>query len=616
MSFPAQVIRFGPFQLDLRAAELQHNGTKIKLPEQPFQILAELVEHPGEVVTREELRQRLWRSDTFVDFEHGLNTAVKRLREALGDSAEKPRYIETLPRHGYRLMVPVEKAEPAASVTSKASVRRRSLRLAVSVLIIAAVAGGVVWQSRLRERLRPVKIESLAVLPLENLSGNPEEEYFADGMTEALLIELSKIGLLKVISRTSVMQYKGAKKSVREIARELGVAGVVEGSVLRSGNRVRITAQLIDAREDRYLWADSYDRDLRDVLALHSEVARTIADRVRVVITPEERQRLTEARRVNPEAYQAYLKGRHYWSLRSLENLRKGMDQFQQAIALDPGYAPAYAGLADSYIILSSFARMPGDEGARQARAAAQQALALDQNLAEAHTSLADILAFSEWDWVGAEKEFRRALELNPSYATGHQWYAEMLMAVGRSQESLAEVRKARELDPLSPAVNAIVGWMLYVDRQYDAAIQQEQKVLEMYPDFPLGHFMLGQACWGGGRTTEAIVAFQKAYQLEEDAPLYLAYLAHAYAQSGRRADAFRLRQELRRREKVGYVSPQVLATFALGFQEKERALTFLEKLYEKRGGFADEQLRKPLYDPIRADPRFQDLLRRMNIPQ
>ncbi|MBZ5612686.1 MAG: winged helix-turn-helix domain-containing protein, partial [Acidobacteriia bacterium] len=311
----------------------------------------ELVEHPGEVVTREELRQRLWRSDTFVDFEHGLNTAVKRLRELLGDSAENPRYIETLPRHGYRLMVPVEKQEPAASATSKASLGRRSLWLAVTAVIIVAFAAAMVSRSRLLERFRPVKIESLAVLPLENLSGNPEEEYFADGMTEALITELGKVHALRVISRQSVMHYKGTNKTVPQIARELHVDAVVEGSAMRTANKVRITTQLVQASSERHLWSESYERDLSDAITLQREIGQAIAREIRITLSPREQQSLAHARPVSTEAYEAYLKGRYYNDRASVEDMRKAREWFQRAIEKDPQYAPAYAWLGWTYTL-------------------------------------------------------------------------------------------------------------------------------------------------------------------------------------------------------------------------------------------------------------------------
>jgi TolB-like protein/DNA-binding winged helix-turn-helix (wHTH) protein len=352
MSLPAQNVRFGPFQLDLRAAELRRDGTKIKLPEQPFQILAELVEHPGEVVTREELRQRLWRSDTFVDFEHGLNTAVKRLREALGDSAESPRYIETLPRHGYRLMVPVERAEPVTPTFA----RRWKVVAVVSALLVLATAAALVWKFGIREHFHPVRIESLAVLPLESLSGNSDEEHFADGMTEALITELGKVHAVRVISRQSVMHYKGTNKTVPQIAKELNVDAVVEGSAMRAAGRVRITIQLVQANQERHLWSESYERKLSDVIALQREVSRAIVGEIQGKLASRERAYVINAPAVNPEAYEDYLRGRYHYEHRGRyfdEHRPLGLDQaisyFQQAIAKDPSYAPAYAWLARCY---------------------------------------------------------------------------------------------------------------------------------------------------------------------------------------------------------------------------------------------------------------------------
>ena len=330
----AHTVRFGPFQLDLRAAELHHNGSRTKLPEQPFQVLVALLEHPSEVVTREELRQRLWGSDTFVDFEQGLNTAVKRLRE-LGDSAEKPQYIETVPRHGYRLMVAVEKPEATSTAIRKSHVRRRSIWLMVSALLVVVAVAGIIWRQQLLERFRPVKIESLAVLPLANLSGNPEEEYFADGMTEALITDLGKVHALRVISRQSVMQYKGTNKPVSQIARELHVDAVVEGSAMRAGDKVRITAQLVLANPERHLWSESYQRDLRDVLALQGDVARAIVSEIKIKVTPQEHARLASRRPVNPEALDAYLKGTY--SMNRLE----GESGMLPALAISAGPLPA-----------------------------------------------------------------------------------------------------------------------------------------------------------------------------------------------------------------------------------------------------------------------------------
>ncbi len=417
MSLPAHTVRFGPFELDLRAAELHHNGTKSKLPEQLFQIVIALTERPGEVVTREELRQRLWGSDTFVDFEHGLNTAIKRLRETLGDSAENPRYIETLPRHGYRLMVPVERLDATLSAGADVSARRRKVGLAALAVVVLAVVAGLVWRQQLLERFRPVKIESLAVLPLENLSGNPDEEYFADGMTEQLITELGKVRALRVISRQSVMQYKGTNKPVPQIARELHVDAVVEGSAMRVGDRVRITTQLIQASPERHLWSESYERDLRDILALQSEVAHAITNEVKIKLTPQEQTRLASARPVDPEAYQALLKAKYE------KDSKKAFAYFQQAIALDPTYAPAYVELAD-YYISETYGGRPVKEAVPLARAAVDKALELDPTLAEAHAMLGYIKFWFDWDWYGAEVDLKRTVLLNPNNAYAQRWVA------------------------------------------------------------------------------------------------------------------------------------------------------------------------------------------------
>ena len=389
------IVRFGAFEADFHAGELRKRGVKIKLPEQPLQILEGLVQHPGEVVTREELKQKIWPADTFVDFEQGLYNAVRRLREALNDSAEKPRYIETLSKRGYRFVGIVE-----ANIC---------------------------------------KIESVAVLPLENLSRDPEQEYFAEGLTEALITTLAKIGELRVASRTSAMQYKGARQPLRQIAQELGVDAIVEGTVLRDGERVRITAQLIDAQQESHLWAESYDRDLRDVLTLQAEIAEAIAREVQIKIVPQERTRLAQVHPVDSKAYEAYLKGRYYWNRRSGKGVGKAVQFFQQAIVKDPTYAAAYSGLADCLVLLGSWGAVAPADGAGKAKTLALKALALDSSLAEAHTSLAWATAWYDFDFATAEREFERSLELDPRYATGHEFFGWVLAMTGRFEEGYTE---------------------------------------------------------------------------------------------------------------------------------------------------------------------------------
>ncbi|MBZ5616326.1 MAG: winged helix-turn-helix domain-containing protein [Acidobacteriia bacterium] len=615
MPLPTQTVRFGPFQLDLRAAELQHNGTKIKLPEQPFQILAELVAHPGEVVTREELRQRLWRSDTFVDFDHGLNTAVKRLRELLGDSAEDPRYIETLPRHGYRLMVPVEKPEPFASPIFRAFLRRRKTWLAVSVLIIAAVVAGVLSRQRLIELFRPVKVESLAVLPLENLSGNPEEEYFADGMTEALITELGKVSALRVISRQSVMQYKGTTKPVPQIAQELRVDAVVEGSALRTGQKVRITTQLVQANPERHLWSESYERDLSDVITLQREVTHAIVREISVTLTPQERVSVSAARTVNPDAYEDYLKGLFYWSQRTPESLRKSAEYFQQSIAKDPSYAPAYASLAEFFQVSSQYGVLTSKESLPKAKAAAMKALALDDSLAEAHAALADALG-EDYDWKAAEAEYRRALELNPGSARVHYLYSlGFLTPLGRHAEAIAEMQRAQELDPLSLIISANLGTTFMLDRQFDQAIQQCRRTLEMDPHFVPARGALALAYEGKGMLEETIREMQKVLA-DSYAPQTVSQLARAYALAGKRAEALKVMAELNQLSGRAYVSSYDVATVYVALGENDRAFAELEHAYDEHSERLIWLGVDWRFDDLHSDPRFQSLLRRMNLPQ
>ncbi len=616
MRLPAQTVRFGPFQLDLRAAELQHNGTKTKLPEQPFQVLCELVEHAGEVVTREELRQRLWQSGTFVDFEHGLNTAVKRLRELLGDSAENPHYIETLPRHGYRLMVAVEKQGPVAPAISKSSVRRWSIWPVVSLAVVVAVAAGLLWRQRLAEHFYRAKIESLAVLPLENLSGHPEDEYFADGMTQALIAELGKVRALRVISWQSVKQFKGTSKPVPQIARELHVDAVVEGSALRVGDKVRITSQLVQANPERHLWSESYQRDLRDVILLQQEVTQAIAREIRVTLTPQERAWVSAARRpVNRDAYEDYLKGLFYWSQRTPESLRKSAEYFQQSIAKDPGYAPAYASLAEFYSASSQYGVLTSKESLPKAKAAAMKALALDGSLAEAHAALADALV-EDYDWKNAETEYRRSLELNPGSARVHYLYSlGFLTPLGRHAEAIAEMQRAQELDPLSLIINANLGATFMLARQFDQAIQQSRRTLEMDPHFVPARGNLALAYQGKGMLEENIREIQKVLA-DSYAPQPVSQLARAYALAGKRAEALKVMSKLKELSKQAYVSSYDVATVYVALGQKDQALAELEHAYDEHSERLIWLAVDWRFDNLHSDPRFQNLLRRMNFPQ
>src|SRR5260370_4178831 len=508
----ARRVRFGAFEADLHSSELHKHGVKIKLQDQPFQILALLLERPGEIVTREELRRKLWPADTFVDYDVGVNTAIKRLRDALGDSAESSRYVETLPRKGYRFIASVEgissvphqdltiHAEHAAERPTEGVTERRAARLwivtgvlaAMLVLFVALNIGGL--RQRLLTTGVPREIQSIAVLPLENLTGDPEQEYFADGMTDELIAELAKISALRVISRTSVMRYKGVKKPLPQAAQELGVDAVVEGTVFRSGDRVRVTANLVQASPEKHLWAESYERDLRDILALHSDVATAIAREIQIKVSPQEQARLTSSRPVNPGAYQLYLKGRYFWEKRTTANLNKAREYFEQAIEKDPTYALASAGLADSYVLLSVYGSLPSKEGFPKAKAAALKALQIDNALAEAYPSLGWVRYFYDWDFPGAETDFKRAIELNSNYATAHHWYGWYLAVMGRFDEGLAELKKAQELDPLSLGISTNLGRGLYFAHRYDEAIQQHRRALDMDPKSSKAHPDLGGA--------------------------------------------------------------------------------------------------------------------------
>ncbi len=607
----AHTVRFGPFQLDLGAAELRHNGTTIKLPEQPFQILTELVNHPGEVVTREELRQRLWRADTFVDFDHSLNAAVKRLREALDDSAEKPLYIETIPRHGYRLIVPLEARE--AVPAARGVLRNRVIWSFAAIVALFAVAAGLIWRHRVTERSPTVNIQSLAVLPLENLSGNSDDEYFADGMTEALITELGKLHALRVISRQSVMQYKGTSKTVQQIARELKVDAVVEGSALRAGSKVRITTQLIQANPERHLWSESYERDVKDVIALQGEMTQSIAHEIRLSLTESDQQRLAQVRAVSPEAYEAFLKGNYFLS-RNPQEIRKSVDFFQQVISMEPGYAPAYAGLAVAYLNLGDRNLLPADEAHEKARPLIKKALSLDDTLSEAHTALAGLLD-TGWDWAGAEKEYRRAIELDPNNAHARHWYDMFLLEMGRIEEAVAENQRALQLNPTSRAINAALSVKLTYAGRYDEAVQQAKAGLDMDDHSAPAHFALGLAYTKRGMREQAISELKTAVDLTPGYSGYRGVLAYSYGVFGQTNEACRVAEEIRQLVTRNSAGQTDLAVAYAACGRNDEALQRLEQAYREHAYSLASMKTDPTLEKLRPDPRFQDLLRRMDFP-
>jgi TolB-like protein/DNA-binding winged helix-turn-helix (wHTH) protein/Flp pilus assembly protein TadD len=644
---PSRAIRFGVFELDVRSGELRKQGRKIRLEGQPVHILICLLENPGELVTREELHRRLWPADTYVNFEHGLNAAVKRLRQALNDSADNPRFVETLPRRGYRFLAPIQAVDaaegvhivneaPPAAETERASgdlpqVRdlaelskktvvfervRWPLAWKRSGFILLLVLGiFTVWILRPKNDRSPV-IRSLAVLPLENLSHDPSQDYFSDGMTDELITDLGQLSGLRVISRTSVMTYKGARKSLPQIARELNVDTVVEGTVLRSGDQVRITAQLIEAPADKHLWAQSYEGDVRQTLALQKQVARAIAEEIQIELTSHERDVLKSVKAVNPDAYEAYLKGRYFWNKRTGDGLSKAVDYFKQAIEKDPNYAQAYAGLADSFALLGDweYGVLAPKEAHPQAKAAAIKALDLDSTLGEAHISLAFSLDGFDWDFATAEREFRRGIELNPGYATGHQWYAGHLMLFGRYSEAIAEMMKAEDLDPLSLIIGADLAEDLLIAHRYEEAIQRSRKTMDLDPHFALAHYQLGQAFLQERRYDEAIAELQKAVGLSGGSTTCTSSLAYAFAVSGRRNEAVKILNGLKARSTEKFSNAPEIASVYVGLDDKGQAMAWLEKGYAER--FNPGALMRPAFEPLRSDPRFQDLLHRIGLKQ
>ena len=640
---PNSVVRFGTYEVSLQSGEVRKAGLRIRVQQQPMRLLEILLEHPGEVVTREELRSRVWPSESFGDFDQALNIAIGKLRSALGDSAESPRFIETLPKRGYRFIADVsvvdadarpKKQEPVPGDlpatdpghkiqgTGLSVVPQRRLRptrwvigaLALVIIISISLAILSVWLFR-SPAPAPTGIRSIAVLPLENLSGDASQNYFADGMTDELITDLAQISALRVISRTSVMVYKGARKPLPQIARELNVDAVVEGTVLRSGDQVRITAQLIEASTDKHLWSQSYEGDLRDTLTLQKKVASAIADQIRINLTPREQAALKNVKVVNPESYESYLKGRYFWNKRTADGLKVALAYFKQAIEEDPKYAQAYSGLADTYALLGDwqYAVMTPKEAFPQAKAAAIKALELDSTLGEAHNSLAFVLDGFDWDFDSAGKQFQRAIELNPGYATAHHWYAWHLSLLGRFDEAIAEMKKAESLDPLSLIINADLAELLGLAHSYDESIRQSRKTIEMDPNFALAHNQLAQAYLQKHMYDEAVAEFKTAVQLSGGSPAFMANLARAYVASGKRSEAVNLLGDLKRRSNPGYSNASEIAIIYASLGDTDQAMTWLEKGYNER--FNPGVLLRPGFDPLRSDSRFQNLLHRVGLP-
>jgi TolB-like protein/Tfp pilus assembly protein PilF len=570
------VLRFDEFELNIQSGELRKRGKVLRLQPQPTKVLSVLAVQAGKLVTRDELKHQIWDDATFVNFEEGLNFCIRSIRAILHDSADEPRFIETLPRRGYRFIAPVEQ------LISEASQR----------------------------------IDSLAVLPLENLSDDSGEDYFAEGMTDELITELAKIRGLRVISRTSVKVYRGSKKSLSEIARRLNVSAVLEGTVLRFENRLRITVQLIRAQKEEHLWAQSYERELGDILKLQGELASTIATQIHLRLSASDQFRLASARRIDPAAYEAYLRGRFFCNKRTEETLTKARGYFEQAIAKEPSYASAYSGLADTYFYGGYyFGKMDPMEAMPKARDAALKALEIDSGLAEAHTSLALVKFFFDWDLAGAAQELRNSIALNPNYATAYQAHSVVLGALKRHDESIAEAMRGLEVDPLSIPVNNIVGEMLSAARQWERAIDQYRKTVELDPNVALVHENLGTALEEIGRNGEAVEEYLAARTLAGENERIVAELREAYKREQLRGFRQKQLQLALARWTGWHVDAFQIAAYYARLDHSTQALAWLEKAYEARSGMLIWIRMYPDFKNIVKHQEFQNLILRVRLP-
>jgi len=644
-------ISFGTdFELDASELELRRFGRTLKLERIPMQILLILIERKGQVVTRETIAEQVWGKDIFLDTDNGINCAIRKIRQVLKDDPQQPRFLETIPGRGYRFIAAVaedemdsivqmagvsesaaesdrvdEQSLPVLGESSRWTHRAPSrgaawpIGLAVGTLLLCAV-GFAAWQwwRNVQGAGAAHAIRSIAVLPLQNLSGDPAQEYFADGMTEELITELSRIQSLKVISHTSVMEYKGTRKHLPQIAQELGVDGILEGSVIRENDEVRVTVQLLDGPNDRHIWSESYERPLHGVLNLQREVAEAVTRQIRITLTPEQEAMLNAPRTVDPEAYEAYLRGRYLFSTQyTMEQpLRQAKSYFEESIHKDPGFAPAYTGLADAYLYLALFRHVPQEAGLRSAREALQKALQLDDSMGEAHDTLGEIGWRRDWNWEAAERELDKAIALAPSYPCAHEDRAEFLAFLGRRAEALAELTRVNQID-FGPSAYHTEAGVYFQLRDYPNLLEASRRGVASNPNDWVDHYELGIGYDGTGKLPEAIVEYQKAVELSNGDQNARGSLAHAFAAIGNRADAEKILHDLERKSKDGYVSPYVLATIYASLGEKDKAFQYLEKAYDERSLDISWNLKPDLrIDSLRPDPRFQDLARRVRLPQ
>jgi TolB-like protein/DNA-binding winged helix-turn-helix (wHTH) protein len=637
-------VRFGgDFEVDLRAYELRRSGQSLKLARTPMEVLLLLLEQRGQLVTREQIVERIWGKEVFVDTDNSINAAIRKIRQVLEDDPEQPRFVQTVTGMGYRFIAPVQtggvSTVPVASdeTTHSASERifgesapaskrasPRPWRIVFGIAIVLVAVTCVYFFQRSRLRARPPASSGrlmLAVLPFENLTGDPGQDYFSDGMTEEMITQLGRLDPqhLGVIARTSVMQYKHGHEQLDQVGRDLRVQYVLEGSVRRDSGKVRITAQLIQTRDQTHLWAQEYDRELKDLLALQGEIAREIADEIQITLGDRKSIQAPTRPPLSPENYEAYdlyLKGQYFWNKRTIEGLKRAIDYYQQAIAKDPNYARAYAGLADSYSLIPGYSSAPPSENLPKARAAALRALELDEGLPEAHTALALVVQNYDYDWQTAEKEFRHAIELNPNYATAHQWYAEHLMWQGRFDEALRESERARQLDPLSLIIATDNGAILYFSRQYDRAIEKLRTVRELDPSFPRAPGLLVSAYEQKGMFAEALAELEKWRHPYPDSPWIWSEQAYIYGRTGQQAQARQALAKLELLSRRQYLDPGAFLRAHIGMGSEDQAFVWLEKAYALHSQTLITLKVDPLYDPLRSDPRFQELLHRAGLAQ
>jgi TolB-like protein/DNA-binding winged helix-turn-helix (wHTH) protein/Tfp pilus assembly protein PilF len=606
--------RIGEWLVQPQMNILQANGETKHVEPKAMQVLVYLSEHADQVVAKERLIGAVW-AGTFVT-DDVLTRCISELRKAFEDDPKNPQVIETIPRSGYRLVAAVQSSE-----VEPAAARRPAGRwlIALAAMVSLLLLGLALNVGNLRRRMfrsaSPVPIHSLAVLPLANFSGDPDQEYFADGMTEELITDLAKIGALRVISRTSVMGYKGAHKPLPDIARELNVDAIIEGTVQRSGGRVRISAQLIEARADRHLWAESYERELRDVLALQGEVASAIAGQIRVKLTPQEHASIVGARTISPEAHEDYLQGLYFWNKLTEEDIKKSIARHERVIQLEPDYAPAYSALAFSHTLLASAEFSPSRENYIQAKKLSQKAIELDQNLADAHAALGYVLCYGDWDWPAAEAEFKRANALEPNGEGGHGVYGLYLEDMGRFDEAISEMKKGLESDPLSVIGLVNLGALYGHAGQPEKALEQFRKAFEMDPKSAYGHSHLAWVYDLQGNHTQAVAEWREARRVSKNDPSVIAGLGHAYAVAGKSREAHEVLDELKQLSQGRYVSPYDVASVYVGLGDKEQALLWLEKAMGEHNDSLVSLKVDSQFTSLHTDPRFRELLRRIGLP-